>query len=111
VNSRLEKLFAAFAREVEQRLRDFRAQNVTNTSWAFATVNMYEGKLCSAFAAGSEVANTARAFATVNYHDEKIFAASGPLWTGTRLPPVARSGLVNTSEWVGTGRVRECMGG
>jgi len=60
---------------------------------------------------GQEVANTAWAFATVNYRDEKVSAASGPLRTGTQILPVALSGLVNGSEWVGTGRVRECMGG
>ena len=39
---------AALASAVEQRLTDFNAQNVANTAWAFATVNLRDEKLFAA---------------------------------------------------------------
>ena len=33
-----ELLFAALAREAAMRVREFKAQNIANTAWAFVTV-------------------------------------------------------------------------
>ena len=63
----------------------FKAQNLSNSGWAFATVSQRDGKLFAALARTTEwylsefnaqgVANTAWAFAMVNHRDEKLFAA------------------------------------
>ena len=45
-----KKLLAALAREAERRLSKFKMQNLTNTAWAFATVNMLDKKLFAALA-------------------------------------------------------------
>ena len=50
MNQSDEKLFAALAREAEQRLSEFNAQNLANTAWAFATVNRSHEKLLTGVA-------------------------------------------------------------
>ena len=40
-----EKLFSALARGAERRLREFNAQELANTAWAFATMSQVDGRL------------------------------------------------------------------
>ena len=63
----------------------FNAQDLANTAWAFATVNLLDEKLFRALAREAErrvsefnaqnLANTAWAFATVKLLDEKLLRA------------------------------------
>ena len=48
------KLFAAMARAVARRLSDFNPQEVTNTAWAFATVNYRDERVFPALAGAAE---------------------------------------------------------
>ena len=79
------ELFAAIAKEAEQRLDQFNAQGLANTAWAFATVGQQDEQLFKALARMSEqrlvelnaqeLASTAWAFATVRQQDEHLFKA------------------------------------
>ena len=42
-----ELLFAALAKAAEQRMKDFKAQEISNTAWAFATVGQKNELLMS----------------------------------------------------------------
>ena len=74
MNYGIEKPFAALAIAAERRLREIHTHNVTNTAWAFATVNYRDAMLFAALATEAErrlsefnpqaVANTAWAVAT-----------------------------------------------
>ena len=43
-------LFAALAKAVLRRISGFDAQELTNTAWAFATLDQLDKKLCRALA-------------------------------------------------------------
>jgi len=45
VKRRDEKLFSALVRATERRMHEFIEHNVSNTAWAFATVNYQDEKL------------------------------------------------------------------
>ena len=63
-----------------QELREFNAQNLANTAWAFATLKLLDEKLFTVLASqaeqqlselnAQELANTAWAFATLKLSDE-----------------------------------------
>ena len=67
------------ARAVEQRINELKPQEVANTAWAFATVNVPDEKLFTALARGAErrdsefsaqgLVNTVWAFALTNLLD------------------------------------------
>ena len=42
-------LFRALARAAEQRVGDFKAQNLANTAWAFATAGQLDSQLFTTF--------------------------------------------------------------
>ena len=48
------RLFTALATASEQRLRDFSAQNVSNTMWAFATADHFDERLFAALVRAAE---------------------------------------------------------
>ena len=50
----LSELFAAMAKEAEQRLDQFSAQELANTAWAFATEGQQDGQLLKALARMAE---------------------------------------------------------
>ena len=49
-----ERLFKALAAAAEQRLRNFKSQDLANTAWSFATVGHKEEQLFTALAAAAE---------------------------------------------------------
>jgi len=55
-----EKLCAALAREMELRVSEFNAQDVSSTAWAFAMLDLLEEKLFSALARAAERDSTVR---------------------------------------------------
>ena len=89
---------ATSAIAAELQLSDSKAQEVTNTAWAFATANRRDDKLFAALTMAAErrlsdfksqdVANTAWAFVKVNYRDEKLFATLA-IAAGRRLREVS----------------------
>ena len=72
-----ESVWAALPRVVHRQLGGFNAQEISNTAWAFATVNYRDGTLFAALAIAAErrlsdfntqeVANSAWACAVLNY--------------------------------------------
>ena len=49
-----EKMFTALARAAEHRVDEFSAQELANTTWAFATVNQPDKKLPATLARTAE---------------------------------------------------------
>ena len=76
------------ARAAERRVREFNAQNLANTAWAFATVGQKDDQLFKALARmaerrldqfnGQDFANIAWAFATVGQNDDQLFKGMRP---------------------------------
>ena len=79
------ELFAVISKESKQRLDQFKAQEISNTAWAFATVGHQDEELFKAVAKrtarrldqfiAQNLANTAWAFATVGQREEQLFRA------------------------------------
>merc|ERR1719161_1445893 len=71
------------AAAAEQRMSDFKLQELANTAWAFAKVGHKDERLFSTLAAAAEqrmrdfnsqdLANTAWAFAVANFFSELLF--------------------------------------
>ena len=78
------QVFAAFAREAELRLGDFKVQELANTAWAFATASQQDAQVFAAFAMSTqmslgdfrpqELVSIASAFAKVG-RPEPLFTA------------------------------------
>ena len=49
-----QKLLTAMAKAAEQRMSEFNAQGLANTTWVFANVNRSEEKLFTALARAAE---------------------------------------------------------
>ena len=85
VRKRLNVLFTALARAAERRMCEFKAQELANTAWAFATASQPDTSLFTALARAAEwrmcefkaqeLANAAWAFATAGQLDASLFTA------------------------------------
>ena len=72
-------------RKAERRMQEFKAQELANMAWAFATVDLSDELLFAVLAKVAQwqvgkckaqnLANTAWAFATLDLSDELLFAA------------------------------------
>eukprot|EP00747_Dinoflagellata_sp_TGD_P120817 gnl/TRDRNA2_/TRDRNA2_173323_c6_seq1.p1 gnl/TRDRNA2_/TRDRNA2_173323_c6~~gnl/TRDRNA2_/TRDRNA2_173323_c6_seq1.p1 ORF type:complete len:157 (-),score=31.42 gnl/TRDRNA2_/TRDRNA2_173323_c6_seq1:145-615(-) len=79
-----QRLFAALAREVEWRMSEFSAQNISNTAWAFVVTAAWSDTMLFAILAGAAelrlqefsaqiLTNTALSFAMAAKFDDKLF--------------------------------------
>ncbi|KAJ1638049.1 hypothetical protein T492DRAFT_586168, partial [Pavlovales sp. CCMP2436] len=96
------QLFEAIARASEQRIGDFKPQELANTAWAFVMFGISEPRLFEAIARASkqrfgdfkpqELANIAWAFAIVGV------ATRGALEKAVNAPELTRMGIAHANE-------------